>query len=395
MDRKTLQLRKLELQIKELKWAGWRTAVTYVLTLATVVVGWMTWTSQHEKDVQTTRDSRRIVLEDRFFKARDTLSSPNAALRANAALDLGAFTRDSAKGIDIDEATVDHTVTVLINRIKIEEDPEVIGAITAVLGNSSRKSIDNIVAANRLTSFELARVYGQELGTSSAYDDQRAADKLDAEIAQNVPAVEIGRDIAVTTPFSAKTIAYHNFKYLTEGRAVPVARAKRDRDERIKELRHAATVIVATGIALESLLKNNSGKLYEVNLNEAVLYAVDVRGIDFAHASLKRVYMSGDAAAADFTKCDLRGADLADLVLARAKIVDAHIDDTHFNDLRELGPHGQLLGSQADFTGSQWKSSYMWLDAPGDPDRAWRTPNWLSHIPRKSKRSGGAGVPGT
>lgn len=378
-ERDALDLEKLRLEIRTLSWSWARFVTTLFLTAATLTVAYLTWTSQSSKDRQATLDGRRTLLEDRYFKARDTLSSATVPLRINAALDLGAFTR-SAKGSDVGEATVDNAVAALTSRITVEDNPDVIRAITAVLGNSSPSSIDQVITVNRLAASDFARLYGEEVGDGRAYKAQAARDRLSDEIAQSLPPIENGRDLANLSTFNAANIAYQSANSFEEGALIQASRSKKDRDERLKEMRHDVAVMAATGIALESLFKHNTGKLRGTDLSGTVLYQVDLTGVDFSGVHFVATYISGDATAANFTDCDLRKAFLSDLIATRATFRHAMIARAFFPDLRDIDRNGRIVGSQADFSQSDWKAARMWLPVSGTKQHRWQSPTWLGQF---------------
>jgi hypothetical protein len=257
----------------------------------------------------------------------------------------------------------------------LEDDAVVLRAIISTLGNSAPAGLPGVASLNKVTSAEFAELYAEEL---SAEGRKGPWEGLDREVSANVPALLTGEGATATcsSDFPGGNVALINVAPYIQGLGrwhdFRMSRAT----VRMKALRHDAAILVATGIALEALLRSNSSRLSGRDLAGVVLYQINVSRVDFSGANLSGTYMCGTATGARFVGSDLRKSDISSLNLSGSDLSHAKIAGAYLPDLRKFGARRVVIGSQATLTCTDWQRSEMYFSDDARPPK-FQQPRWL------------------
>jgi hypothetical protein len=381
-----LKLKKLQLEIKNLRWGWLITPATAVLTVAIALYGWHV---QYRIETDTAVRNSRLALEERFAKARETLSSGGAALRSTAALDLGAFAGASNATDGSGQANSTNAIAALENRLLVEDDPSVLRTLVAVLGNSGGAALTQTMETNRIASAEMATLYGEisaarKLATGSnvptPYDSGRVSSwlPLDREVEAAIEPIESGQSQFLTdSKIQASDLVSYDtlFGPYREGVQLGASAVK---PNTLGSLQHYARVSVASGSAIASILRSMSGRLKGTDMSGLTFYLVNISGVDLSGTKARNVFISGLANDARFADCDLTGSALQFAALHGADFTRAHLRGVSFPDLRKTGRGDVVVGSQATFADADWWNSTMWL--PVGSKYTYLKPSWLRHF---------------
>lgn len=371
-EERRLDLRKLQLEINDLRFGWLKTMATAVVTaLVTVAVALLTLHGQAQHDRDDEVRAAEQTQANRFYAAQDGLAARSASSRTNAVIELGAYLH--APTLTNDSFVSPASALAALNRqLLSEDDPGVLATLATVIADAGSTALPSTLRINRYAARNLAAAYGVYVA-SHRYSDAAAfacgAAPLDSSVTSTVRPLEESLQTEFESFYlgclihegSIQSAYYSGLRQKSAGVA--------EDTKVVADVAHWAGVLLASSNAIQQIVTRTAQS--KIDLDGAMLYDVNLDGAHFVNSNLSGMYADGHGDRVDFDGANLTKAEFQNLILTNSTARNANVYCAYFEALEKHNSQGKIVGSTVDFTGSNWWTSTEYPDY-------YARPVWLS-----------------